>query len=310
MIISTPKITYHFIFLLLLSFVTIKSQAQSVEVKADKSSILIGERLQYDLTCKLPSPGYAINFKFPDSVSRFEVIENNNFDTTRNSNEFLVHKKIIFTSFDSGAWFIPSFEVLIERPNFSRTFHTDSILVDVGYSPADSSGQLRDIKPLIEVTITDYTLYYIAGAVLLAIIIGILLYRYFKNRKQNTGSIFNASLSPFDEAMNALKLLQDSDLSDPVQVKEYHSSLAVVFKRYFSRKLGENMMNRTTGELLVKSKGFDDARIVSALAESLRLTDAVKFAKYIPGEQASGESLLQVKEAIESIEKIHSPIKQ
>ena len=70
------------------------------------------------------------------------------------------------------------------------------------------------------------------------------------------------------------------------------------------------MMNRTTGEILVKSKGFDDARIVSALAESLRLTDAVKFAKYIPGEQASGESLLQVKEAIESIEKIHSPIKQ
>lgn len=310
MIISTPKITYHFIFLLLLSFVAIKSLAQSVEVKADKSSILIGERLQYDLTCKLPSPGYAINFKFPDSVSRFEVIENNNFDTTRSGTDFLVHKKIIFTSFDSGAWYIPSFEVLIERPNFSRRFYTDSLLVDVGYSPADSTGQLRDIKPLIEVTITDYTLYYIAGAVLLAIIIGILLYRYLKNRKKNPGTIFDASLSPFDEAMNALKQLNEKELSDQVQVKEYHSSLAVIFKRYFSRKLGENMMNRTTGEILLKSKGFDDARLVSALAEALRLTDAVKFAKYLPGKQTSEESLLQVKEAIELIEKIHSPIKQ
>jgi len=60
----------------------------------------------------------------------------------------------------------------------------------------------------------------------------------------------------------------------------------------------------------LKSKGFDDARLVSALAEALRLTDAVKFAKYIPGKQTSEESLLQVKEAIELIEKIHSPIKQ
>lgn len=273
--------------------------------------MLIGERLQYELLVNLPSPGYAINFKFPDSVSHFEVIENNNFDTISSNGALQVHKKIVFTSFDSGAWQIPAFEVLVERNAQSQKFLTDSILINVGYSPADSTGQLRDIKPVMEVSVTDYFWYYVAGGILLAIIIGWLVYRYLKNRPKKTKPLFDSPLTPFDEAMNALAALKKYDLDDAVQVKEYHSLLAAIFKKYYSRKQGRDMLNKTTSDILVSVKEhYEDTSLVSSLAEALRCADAVKFAKFIPGISESGQSHSQVKESIEFIEKIQSPTKQ
>ena len=288
------------------------AQAQSIGVKADRDHILIGEPLQYELLVNLPAPGYAINFKFPDSVAHFDVLDNKIFDTVSdNGGAFLVHKKITLTSFDSGAWHIPSFEVLVERPGQSKQFFTDSILVNVGYSPADSTGELRDIKPVIEVTVTDYFWYYVAAAILLGLIVAWLVYLFIKNRQRRPRPIFNSPLTPYDEAMKALQGLTQYNLEDPAQVKEYHTLLAEIFKRYYSRKQGKNMTNKTTGDTLISLKEhYEDAGLVSTLAEALRCADAAKFAKYIPGTSESAQSHAQVKAAIEQIEKIPSPPKQ
>ena len=288
------------------------SQAQTVGVKTDKDHILIGEKLQYELLVNLPAPGYAINFKFPDSLNHFDVLENDRFDTVSDKGgAFLIHKKIILTSFDSGAWHIPSFEVLVERDNQSKQFFTDSVLVNVGYSPADSTGELRDIKPVIEVTVTDYFWYYVAAAILLALIVAWLIYRYIKNRQKRPKPIFNSALTAYDEAMRSLQGLSQYDLHDALQVKEYHTSLAAIFKRYYSRKQARNMTNKTTTDTLINVKEhYEDAGLVSLLAEALRCADAVKFAKYIPAVTESEQSYVQVKDSIERIEKIQSPPKQ
>ena len=286
-------------------------QAQSVGVKTDHNGILIGERLQYELLVNLPSPGYAIDFKFPDSLAHFDVLENNNFDTINSNGSFQVHKKIIFTSFDSGAWHIPSFEVLIEHDNRSQKFLTDSLLINVGYSPADSTGELRDIKPVLEVSVKDYFWYYVAAAVLLALIVAWLIYLYIRNTKRRSKQLFNSPFTAFDEAMKALQELKSLDLHDPVTIKEYHSSLADIYKRYLSRKQGKNMLNKTTGDILISTKEhYEDTRLVSTMAEALRCADAVKFAKFIPTVSESDQSHAQVKEAIELIEKLQSPPKQ
>lgn len=175
--------TYRFIFFLFAIGIGHFSVGQSVGVKTDKTSLLIGEHVQYELMIQLPAPGYRINFNLPDSIPHFEVINNANFDTLENKGgAFLIHKKLILTSFDSGSWHIPSIEVLIDRDNQSRRFETDSILMEIGYSPADSTNELRDIKPVMEVTFTDYFWVYVAAIVLGLLIISYLVYRYLKNR--------------------------------------------------------------------------------------------------------------------------------
>ena len=294
--------------MLLFCIAVVGSQAQSIGVKTDRNQLLIGERLQYELLVNLPSPGYAINFKFPNSLAHFDVLESNNFDTINSNGSFQVHKKIVFTSFDSGSWYIPSFEVLVEHDNQSQKFLTDSLLVNVGYSPADSTGELRDIKPVIEVTVKDYFWYYVAAVVLLGLIVAWVIYIYIRNTKRKSKKIFNSPFSAYDEAMKALQDLKKLDLQDPVQTKEYHTSLAEIFKRYYSRRQGKNMLNKTTGDILIGIKEhYEDAGLLSAIAEALRCADAVKFAKYIPAVSESGQSYSQVKETIDLIEKLQSP---
>lgn len=281
----------------------LQSKSQSVGVKIDKGTILIGEQLQYDLQVILPAPGYGINFRIPDTIPHFEVIENKNFDSSNNGKDFIVHKKIIFTSFDSGAWHIPSFEVLVEKPNSSQKFMTDSLLVNVGYSPADSTGELRDIKPIMEVTVEDYFWYYVAAAVLGALIIGLLLYWYIRKRKSRPKPLFQSSLGAYEEAIQALQKLPAYNEQDGMMVKNYYSELSDIFRRYYSRKLSKDMMNKTTGDILLYLKDHvDNGELVSTAAAALRSADAVKFARFIPAQGEAQQSLSQVKQVIDLIE--------
>ena len=286
------------------------STAQTVDVITDKRNILIGERIQFDITCILPSPGYAVSFRVPDSVSHFVIVENNPIESIAGSNDFRLHKKIVFTSFDSGSWHIPPVEIQVERSPYNRILKTDSIPVEVGYSPADSTGSLRDIKSVIDVTVSDYTLYYILAGTLLLILAGLLIYRYIKKRNKYKGNENYQGLPAFDEAMAALNELEQSGCSNTAQVKNYHTSLAVIFKRYYSRKSGTDMMNKTTGEILLTMQQYNDNGFLSKLAEALRCGDAVKFAKFLPDADDSTGSLVRIREAIRYLEQVHSNTKQ
>ena len=281
-----------------------------MDVITDKRNILIGERIQFDITCILPSPGYAVSFRVPDSVSHFVIVENNPIDSIAGSNDFRLHKKIVFTSFDSGSWHIPPVEIQVERSPYNRILKTDSIPVEVGYSPADSTGSLRDIKSVIDVTVSDYTLYYILAGTLLLILAGLLIYRYIKKRNKYKGYENYQGLPAFDEAMAALNELEQSGCSNTAQVKNYHTSLAVIFKRYYSRKSGTDMMNKTTGEILLTMQQYNDNGFLSKLAEALRCGDAVKFAKFLPDADDSTGSLVRIREAIRYLEQVHSNTKQ
>lgn len=268
---------------------------------------MIGERLQYELLIDLPAEGYTVNFKLPDSIAHFEVIENKDFDSITNNGSFLIRKKITFTSFDSGTWHLPSFKVLLDKNRTTTKLMSDSVLINVGYSPADSTNQLRDIKPVIEVTVEDYFWYYIVVASLLVMIFILLIYLYFKKRRKKTLPVFHSVFSPYDEAMNALQGLKQTDLSKPEQIKAYNVTLSEIFRKYCSRKQSENLMNRTTGDILIGIKEqWNNQRMITIVAATLRCADAVKFAKYIPGISESNTNYDQVREVIELMEKDQS----
>jgi uncharacterized membrane protein YraQ (UPF0718 family) len=176
------------------------------------------------------------------------------------------------------------------------------VLIRVGYSPADSTNELRDIKPVMEVFVVDRTWIYIAIGLVLLIIAGILLYRYFKKRAKKVPPVFSSALSAYEEALKALNQLKPQ--AETLDAKVYHTSLSGIFKKYYSRKTNRNLMTSTTGELLVLlSSHSKSPEVVSGIAEALRSGDAAKFAKYQPSASENNQSLSQVKQAIEYLEK-------
>ncbi len=303
---TAKQFIYHTILIIGLLFLYQPgAKAQAVQTAINTNDILIGEQIKYQIKINLANSSYRIDIAIPDSVPHFEIIEQNKFDTVDANGVYTLRQDILFTSFDSGVWKIPSFPVTISFPNkASKVFLSDSFLVRVGYSPADSSGQLRDIKPVMEVFVIDRQWMYYAGASLLALILAFFIYRYFRNRKKKTPPLFDAALSPYEEAIKALNQLQQQSSSDSNSLKLFYISLSDIFKKYYSRKTNKNLMSITTGDLLMLLQSHTNTpEILSAAAQALRCGDAVKFAKYIPPASETTQSVSQIKDTIALLEK-------
>ena len=278
---------------------------QSVQTITDKKDILIGEQIKLTIKTSLPfnnSAGSNKGLIIPESIPHFDIVETGKPDTTNFKDDSKTVEQIItITSFDSGRWVFPALPLAFAGAagQSPQIIQTDSFFVNVSYSPADTTNQLRDIKPIIKVTITDYFWYYIIGGSVLLLLIIYLLYRYFKKRKKLQPAASVSNLSPFDEAMEELKKLAKFDLQDAAEIKLYHIKLSAIFKNYLGRKQNKNLLNKTTGDLLISMKGIDlPAESISNLATALRCTDAVKFAKYLPLLTESEEALQKIKETI------------
>jgi len=279
------------------------SQPPSLQTLVDKNEILIGQQLKLKIKAIYPPGSFAFcRIMIPDSIPHFDVLEKGVADTVNyKDNSKAIEQTILVTSFDSGKWTIPAFPVSFGQAadDTSTRLYTDSVSVDVSYAPADSSNQPRDIKPIIQVHITDYTWYFIGGGILLLLLAAFLVWRYIKNRKKKPEELVLSQLSPFDEAMQELKKLEQLDLHNAAEIKIYHTRLTGILKRYLGRRQNRNLDNRTTGDILVgmAGTGFSSGNI-SELATALRCSDAVKFAKYLPGSIESAECLEKIKDTI------------
>jgi hypothetical protein len=282
--------------------------SQTVQTITDKKDILIGEQIK--LTLKSPMNGLSKWIVITDSIPHFEMVEAIKPDTvTFKDDSKTIEQTFIITSFDSGRWVFPALPVEFagaggQAPQIVKS---DSFYVNVSYSPADSTNQLRDIKPIIKVSVIDYFWIYVAAGVFLLMLIAFFLYRYFKNKKKDAPATLLSELSPFDEAMAALKDLGQYNLQDAAEIKLYHIKLAGIFKNYIGRKQGKNLFNKTTSDLLINMKEVNlPPDYISELATALRCTDAVKFAKYLPLSNQSEDCLRKIKETIELTERATS----
>lgn len=283
----------------------ISAQNPSVKTFIDKSDILIGEPVKYKVTASYPGKDFKVQwFTIPDSVAHFEVVERGKIDSSTNNNTTLLEQTITITSFDSGKWNTPALKINFTpvKKDATLNIYTDSIAINVRYAPADTTNQLRDIKPIMEVKIADYLWYYVGGVILLALILAYVLWRYFKRKKVSGKKIFQSGVSPYDEAMQSFKKLQQLNLQNPDEVKQYHVKMAEIFKWYISRKQQINIMNKTTGDVLVHlSENKMPNESITNAATALRCGDAVKFAKYLPADTESMECLNKLKDIISYI---------
>jgi hypothetical protein len=301
------SIKYFKITLLLFLFSPVVfAQTPSVRTIIDKTGILIGEQIQYKVSATIPAGIYKVHwFTVPDSVAHFEVVSRGKIDSSSDNNNTILEQTITFTSFDSGKWNTPAFVINVEPVNNNKAInlYTDSIAINVGYSPADTTNQLRDIKPIMEVKVEDYFWYYVVGGALLLIAVIILLWRYFKNREKAAVLVYSGKQSPYDEAIQSLRKLKALNLQNAEQVKQYHAKLAVIFKWYISRKQRTSIMNKTTGDVLVHLVDNNlSKKIIAGAATALHCGDAVKFAKFLPTTIESNECYNKIKAAINFIQ--------
>jgi len=292
----------------LFSFQNSDAQLPTVKTSVDKNNILIGQQINYHVQFSMPDNTYRLAwFSMPDSLGSFNVITRNKIDSSFSNGNLNFSQDIILTSFDSGRQVIPPQALSVSTLDGDSTFNlfTDSIAINVTYSPTDSIIPFHDIKNIIEVkkSFPWWAWALVALGIIILIIWILFLFKFF-NKKKDV-KIFESKLSPYDEAMQSLNDLEKEDLLQQNKFKEYHSRLSDIFKRYLSRKTNTYQLHLTTDELLIELKGFDLSKEqISNFAGSLRLGNAVKFAQYIPPAYENEKAFSQTKEMITAINNI------
>jgi hypothetical protein len=284
------------------------AQSPAIKTTVDKNKILIGQQINYRVATSMPDNTYRLGwFTMPDSLGNFIAITKNKIDSTSSNGNLNFSQDIVITSFDSGLQVIPPLALSVSTLDGDSTFniYTDSIPINVTYSPTDSIVPFHDIKTIIEVKKTfPLWAWLLAGLGVVLLIIWILfLFKFFKKKKSTV--IFKSRLSPYDEAMQLLSELEKENLVQNNKTKEYYFRLTEIFKRYLSRITNTYQMYLTTDELLIELKNFDLSKeMVTGFANSLRMGNAVKFARFIPPVYENEKSFSQTKEMITAINNI------
>ncbi|HEY8688386.1 MAG TPA: hypothetical protein VIM07_04065 [Chitinophagaceae bacterium] len=296
-------------FVLLLSLQYAIAQSPTLKTTVDKRQILIGEQLKYNVEATFPVNAYRIGwFNVPDSFSHFEIVTRGKIDTIEKNGLLIYRQTLTLTSFDSGVYTIPALPVNLEPvvSDSAISLFTDSIPINISYSPLDSTKTFHDIKTIIEVKDEIPLWMWIGGAALLILLIVAIIYliKYLRSRKK-PASIFESKLTPIDEALLEIDQLQKEQLLYKGEVKAFHTKLTDIFKRYLSRKWEKNVLNLTSSEILiVLNDTLLSKNDTSLIAGSLRMADAVKFAKFYPHKEESETALSDTKKVIEQIEKL------
>lgn len=288
--------TYIFL-LLLVAVCATQARAQNttrIDVKADRNAILIGEPIILSLQADIPENA-PIRFFRIDSLPHFDILDRGKIDTSNTGSGTVLKQELRITSYDSGSWVIPPIPL-------QEGVVSDSIPVEVSYIPYNPDQPYHDIKDIIDAKPEEEEStkwwWYAGGAALVLIIV---FYLVFRGKKQPPPPAPVVQRDAFAEAKKSLQQLRGAKLEG----KDWFTRVVDVFRLYADERKGIHSQQQTSEDLLAQLKptGLSEGGY-SRLAQALRLSDFVKFAKYEPAEQDREQSWQAVSDAIDQLEEI------
>lgn len=293
-ILMNSRITFLLIVLLYTAGLTAQP-ASTVKAYTDKARILIGEPLLLTVEVTVPERE-AIRFVDVDSIAHFEWLKKPVTDTVNTGSGTRLKAVYTLTSFDSGHWVIPSFEL-------SGGLKTDTIPVDVVFSDFNPEQPYHDIKDILEADPVEAKArwwWYVASGIILLLLL--LLYFRLKRKKPETPVLAVATIQPYDEAMKALALLAQEKMTPRI----FHTRLAEIFRLYIFKKKNLLSLQKTTDDLVLQLADVGlEKPVYDAMAQALRIGDFVKFAKYASSPADDEAALVAIRKSIDAIEQLN-----
>ena len=272
-----------------------------VKASIDKDRIVVGDTIVLTLDLRTPL-GQDVTWFTLDSIPHFEYLNKGKPDTVESVDGKKWIQQLAITSYDSGHWQIPPMPVKVA----GKTYYTDSLPVDVGYSNPDLSPDYHDIKEIEEVPDkeTGYIPWIIGAVTLIAI--AAMAYLFFKKKKAPVKEVVTIKLSPYEEAMLALDALQKKKLPENGEVKAYYTALNDILRVFVMRKLKVTTLEKTNEELIgeLRKRRFNEDSF-KELTAALRMADFVKFARYLPDAQENEQNFTTIRTAITTLNNIN-----
>jgi hypothetical protein len=248
------------------------------------------------------------HFAWPviDSFPHFEWLEKGTVDSVVRPEERYYRQRFVITSFDSGRWTIPRLPFI----SGNKKYLSDSVSIAVNYSPFDPNKDFHDIKDIIDVPnpYAKWIPWGVAAVTLITLALVIWLVRKKKLLQRRTSADVPVTrLTPYEEAIRQLEELYKLGVSGDGQVKIYYTRLNDILRMFVLRRLGIASLAETNEELIGQLRRLPLTRgQFDELAETLRMADFVKFAKYQPAAADNERSYQVIRQSVDHLNELRA----
>ena len=268
------------------------AQQVTVSAKLDTNAMMIGDHVSMTLKYTGPAKSQVIWPFLPDTIlQNITVIGRGKVDTTFSSDHksMTVSQQLNLTCYDSGFYTIPSipFGYRILPDTARQVSSTPMLLLAVHTVKVDTTQSIKPIAGPLKVPITfrEMIPWILLGlAAVLLILAGMWYYRKRK-KKEPVFHLKPKVLLPAHElAFQELEKLRLKKLWQSGRVKEYHSELTDIIRRYIENRFHVPAMEQTSAEIMESLHDRPDCprEVLEKLSGTLVLADMVKFAKAQP----------------------------
>ena len=246
----------------------------------DTNSILIGEQINFSISNTIsrtevwPTYGEFL-------VEGIEIIKQGELDTI----EDLISQHFIITAWDSGNYYIPPI-------SFSINSKTKGLLLNVQTVILEEGAELKDIKQPMQAPIGWSDIWPLLLVIIALGLIIFLLKQYLFNKKEEIKTRKPKAITPADiTALKQLKKLEASQLWQSGSVKEYHTRISEIIRRYSEKRFNFIALELTTDEIIRELRKKVNNEQLASMTILLQRADLAKFAKSKPDEDENKESM-------------------
>lgn len=279
-------------FLFFVMLATVSAQQAEVSARLDTNAMLIGDHV--GLTLKYTGPaGSQVLWPFlPDTIlGNITVIGRGKIDTALSADKksLTLTQQLNLTCYDSGFYTFPQipfgYRVLPDTTRLEAM--TELMMLAVHTVKVDTTQAIKPIVGPLKVPLSlremlPWILIGLAAALLIA---GAVWYIRKQRKKEPVLTLRpRVVVAPHEQALRDLEALRVKKLWQSGKVKEYHSEVTEILRRYIETAFRVPALEQTSAEIM--DALVHDNRIprqgLDRLGNILLLADMVKFAKLQP----------------------------
>jgi hypothetical protein len=292
---------YSLLTIVLLSAGAAFAQDYKASAHIAPGSILIGDQVDLNLSFSAPS---GTEVKWPtikDTIlGNLQVISRSKIDSSWSADKktLQLSQKLRITCFDSGFYTIPPISFFYRHlPDTTiRTAQTEIQILTVHTLAVDTTLAIKPIKGPVKIgfSLLEFMPWIIAGLLFIAFA-GFLIWYYLKRKKGEPIFVLRPSVKyqPHELALMELEKLRAKKLWQAGKIKDYHTELTDILRKYFEDRFHIMAMESTSSEILedLESKTLVTKENREILNRVLVMADLVKFAKYLPMPEEHDQSM-------------------
>ena len=308
------KFDYKYLIILILNLFVWGTNAQDlpkVEAQVDTTQIRIGEQIRLKLRVKTDTLSFA-DFPEMENLGDFEVVKSSKVDTLQAKPVRELQKEYFLTKWDSGQYVLPSVRLSVN----DSVLQTDSIpnikvlgvKVDTVAQPAYGFKNIIDVegKDASGKKSTKGNYWWLLPILL---ILGALSYYFYRKRKEVKS--LAKKLSPYEQALNQWKKLDNEKLWLKDKTDVHYLELSLLLKNFIENELHLSAKEKISSELLqdLKKYRFEDGSyihpdLLQRMAVMLKRADLAKYAKSQPDATEIDLDMQTIKDFIDSTHEV------